>query len=78
MIGVAVGLYELKIKSLILTRRGGTDVNVPASPQIAFLRACLFGFVGPYVLESLGNWRPQKIKQMAMNCYGSRISQNEQ
>ena len=38
MIRVTDGLYELKIGSSILTRRGGTDANAPESPRKAILR----------------------------------------
>ena len=51
MIRVADGLYELKIGSSILTRRGGTDANAPESPQEAILRDWHVGILAPHILE---------------------------
>ena len=55
MIMVAVGLYELKIKSSILARRGGTDANAPDSRRIAILRNWHVGMLSPNILENIGN-----------------------
>ena len=57
MIRGAVGLYELKICSSILTRRGGTDANAPESPRKAILRDWHVGILAPQFLENHGEFR---------------------
>ena len=55
MIGVAVAPIGLKIKSSILTRRGGTDANAPERLRTAILRDWHVGIVGPIFWRNLGN-----------------------
>ena len=54
MIGVADGRHELKIGSLILTWRGGTDAYAPESPRKAILRDWHVGILAPNILENPG------------------------
>ena len=67
MIRVAVGLYELKIGSSILTRRGGTDANAPERSRKAIPRDGHVGTPAPQFSEISGKYT--KIIQTHVNIY---------
>ena len=74
MIGVANGLYEPRIGSSILTRRGGTDANGPQSPREAI--DPLVGILGPRILEISGrcptNNFPKKYRKVVPDMSNSK------
>ena len=78
MIGVADGLYELKMDSSILTRRGGTDANAPESPRKAVLRDWHVGISAPQMLEKSGESGKNNSNKYEMHFYKTMIGRNEQ
>ena len=54
MIRVTDGLYELKIGSSILTRRGGTDANTSENTRKSILQDWHVGILALQLLENPG------------------------
>ena len=71
MVGEAVGLYELNIKSPKLTRRGGRDAN---TPEWLFCEIDILDYWPPHV----GKYLPMDPQKMNMDFQESRIGPNEQ
>ena len=62
MIRVVVAPFGLKIKSPILTRRGGKDANAPERHRAAILRDWNVGILGPvFFFDGGGVWKKLSI-----------------